>query len=82
VAGRQPDEYTNDELLEASLAGLAAMVEEYGTSWWARKKEEIEADAPDAPRLEARGRWRRARRRAKRLVARTPGLRGLSARSR
>jgi hypothetical protein len=80
-SGRAPDEYTPDELLEASLDGLAAMVEEYATSWWARKKESIDSDTGTAPpRREARGLLRRARRGARRLAARTPGLRGLAAR--
>ena len=81
-AGRRPDEYSKDELLEASLDGLAAIVEEYAMSWWVRKKQSIDADSADAPRLEARHLWRAARRRARRLAARTPGLRGLAARSR
>jgi hypothetical protein len=80
-SGRAPDEYTPDELLEASLDGLAAMVEEYATSWWARKRESIDSDTGTSPpRREARGLLRRARRGARRLAARTPGLRGLAAR--
>jgi hypothetical protein len=79
--GRRPDEYTRDELLEASLDGLAAMVDEYATSWWVRKKEAIEADTGEAAsRRESRGMWRRMRRGIRRLAARTPGLRGMAAR--
>jgi hypothetical protein len=82
--GRTPDEYTPDELLEASIDGLAAMVEEYATSWWTHKKEALDDAAQAGPpvRLGARGAWRRARRAARRLARRTPGLRGLAGRTR
>jgi hypothetical protein len=80
-AGRHPDEYTQDELLEASLDGLAAMVEEYANSWWDRKKEAVDAGAPDvAARRFAHGLRRRARRWTRRIQLRTPGLRGLAVR--
>jgi hypothetical protein len=81
AAGRRPDEYSADELLEASLDGLAAMVEEYATSWWLRKKESIDAEtATTPPPREVRSVWRRARRRARRTARRIPGLRSLAGR--
>jgi hypothetical protein len=76
--GRTPGQYTADELLDASLDGLAAMVEEYAASWWVRKKEAIDAEVVTAPpRQEARSAWRRVRRSVRRLTGRTPGLRRL-----
>src|SRR3954447_8442049 len=79
TSGRRPDEYTSDELIEAALDGLAAMVDEYATSWWARKKESIDeqlaaSPASAAPR-EARTWWRRARRGARKAARKVPGLR-------
>jgi hypothetical protein len=75
-AGRHPDEYTADELVEAAIDGLATMVDEYASSWWVRKKESIDAEAAaTAPHREVRTGWRRARRRVSRIARRVPGLR-------
>jgi hypothetical protein len=42
TAGRRPDDFTTEELLDASLDCLAAVLEDYATTWWSRKRVEVE----------------------------------------
>jgi hypothetical protein len=42
TAGRRPDDYTTEELLDASLDCLAAVLEDYATSWWSRNRVKVE----------------------------------------
>lgn len=41
-AGRAPDDATDAEMLDAALAALAVVTEQYATSWWTRKRESVE----------------------------------------
>jgi hypothetical protein len=70
--GRRPDDASDDELLEASLDGLALLAERYATSWWQRKRADI-VDAATAPAdlgSRARGALFRSQRRAAALADR------------
>jgi hypothetical protein len=71
--GRAPDEFTSDELVEASLDSLAAIVEGYATSWWSQREQEIERQRPATagPRSAVSVKWTRLRRRAVRATRRT-----------
>ncbi|MBA2697591.1 MAG: hypothetical protein H0U61_02320 [Nocardioidaceae bacterium] len=70
---RRPDDASDAELLEASVDALALLAEEYATSWWVRRKANIEADL-GAPNLasKVRGAVFRSQRRAAELADRSP----------
>jgi hypothetical protein len=40
--GRSPEDATDQELLEAALDAMAALAEEFATTWWEGKKESVE----------------------------------------
>ncbi len=74
TGGRRPDDASDDELLEASLDGLALLAERYATSWWQRKRADIveAATAPADLGSRARGALFRSQRRAAELADRSP----------
>ncbi|MBA2715883.1 MAG: hypothetical protein H0U51_02325 [Propionibacteriales bacterium] len=72
--GRRPDDASDEELLEASLDALAMLAERYATSWWQRKKPDVDASATSAVDLAswARGAVFRNQRRAAEIADRRP----------
>lgn len=72
-SGRQPDDVTDPELLEASLDALAMLTNKYADLWWTRKKTMVE-ESPHPHRLadEARAVTYQAKRTMAQLVDRSP----------
>lgn len=54
-AGRRPDDASDAEMLDAALDALALVTEQHATSWWARKRDSVEA-AEDAGGAASRAR--------------------------
>lgn len=70
---RRPDDPSDAELVDASLDALALLAELYATSWWVRRKEQIEAAAgPPNLASKARGMVFRGQRQAAQLADRNP----------
>ncbi|MBA3234067.1 MAG: hypothetical protein H0T17_09000 [Propionibacteriales bacterium] len=67
--GRRPDDASDHELLDAALDALALLAERYATSWWVRRKANIEAEpGKGSVRSKARGAVFRSQRRAAELA--------------
>ena len=45
LSGRRPADVTPEELVEASLVGLAGLGDEYANSWWANRKPDSATDS-------------------------------------